>query len=80
MYVDDIILAGADLEAINQVRHKLQSLFKLKDLGNLKYFLGLEIAKSRQGITLSQLQYTLSFLDNCGFLVCIPILCQWILI
>ena len=54
VYVDDIILAGADLDAISHVKTLLYSLFKLKDLGSLKYFLGLEIARSAKGICLSQ--------------------------
>ena len=47
---------------------QLQSLFKLKVLGSLKYSLGLEIAKSSKGISLSQRKYTLSLLDDTGFL------------
>ena len=48
VYVDDIILAIFYLNALNAVKTVLQSLFKLKDLGSLKYFLGLEIAKPHQ--------------------------------
>ena len=65
VYVDDIILAGSDLTALNAVKSVLKSLFKLKDL---KYFLGLEIAKSSSGIFLSQRKYTLSLLDETDFL------------
>ena len=54
VYVDDIILAGADLDAISLIKTLLHSLFKLKDLRNLKYFLGLEIMRSTKGIYLSQ--------------------------
>ena len=67
VYVDDIILAGSDLSILIDVKHTLQSLFKLKDLGSLKYFLGLEIAKSSTKIFLSQRKYTLSLLDETGF-------------
>lgn len=49
-------------------------MFKLKDLGSLKYFLGLEIARSRQGICLSQRHYTLKLLENTGFLASKPAL------
>ena len=66
VYVDDIILAGADLDAISHVKAMLHSLFKLKDLGTLKYFIGLEIA-SAKGICLSQRKYTLSLFDDTGF-------------
>ena len=70
VHVDDIILTGADLSILNEVKAKLQSLFRLKDLGSLKYFLRLEIALSKQGITLFQHKYTLSLLDDCEFLAC----------
>ncbi|XP_031249394.1 uncharacterized protein LOC116107227 [Pistacia vera] len=49
-----------------------ESWFKLKDLGGLKYFLGLEIAQSKQGIALSQRHYTLQLLEDSGYLACKP--------
>ena len=70
VYVDDIVLAGPDSKHLNGVKQLLQSLFKLKDLGSLKYFLGLEIATSSTGISLSQRKYTLSLLDETGLLGC----------
>ena len=72
VYVDDIIVAGPNPDMINQVQQQLQRLFKLKVLGDLKYFLGLEIARSDKGICLSQRKYTLSLLEDSGFLGCKP--------
>ena len=46
----------------------LQQCFKLKDLGALKYFLGIEAARSSQGLFLSQQKYTLDILYECGML------------
>jgi len=43
--VDDIILVGDSLEVINNIKAQLYSAFRIKDLGNLKYFLDLEIAR-----------------------------------
>ena len=68
VYVDDNILVGPSSLYVAEVQTKLQSMFKLKVLGSLKYFLGLEISKSSKGISLSQRKYTLSLLDDIGYL------------
>ncbi|XP_061340987.1 uncharacterized mitochondrial protein AtMg00810-like [Gastrolobium bilobum] len=50
------------------IKSFLQNQFKLKDLGCLKYFLGLEIARAKKGIVLSQCHYALQLLEETGFL------------
>lgn len=52
VYIDDLILAGTDSNEINMVKKFLDDKFKIKDLGSLKYFLGLEVARSKSGITI----------------------------
>ncbi|XP_020963349.1 uncharacterized protein LOC110264984 [Arachis ipaensis] len=74
VYVDDIIIAGANNDMVQQIQQRLQSVFKLKILGDLKFFLGLEIAKSRKEISLTQRKYTLSLLEDTNFLHCKPAL------
>ena len=44
----------------------------MKDLGDLKYFLGLEIARSDKGISMCQRKYTLEVLSNAVLLGCKP--------
>ena len=68
VYVDDIIIASSSTQAIESLKQQLQAFFKLKDLGSLHYFLGLEITRSNSGIFLSQRKYTLSLLEDTGFL------------
>ena len=61
-------MAGPNATDIFEVKTFLHSKFKLKDLGPLKYFLGLEIARSPTGIVVCQRQYTLQLLEDFGFL------------
>ncbi|XP_075515853.1 uncharacterized protein LOC142550661 [Primulina tabacum] len=68
LYVDDMIITGNSLESINNVKVFLASCFKLKDLGLLKYFLGVEIARSKMGISINQRKYTLDILQEAGLL------------
>lgn len=72
VYVDDIVLTGDDLQEIQSVKQFLDSTFKIKDLGKLKYFLGLEIARSTQGIFLNQRKYALELLEDSGLLATKP--------
>ncbi|RVW63213.1 Copia protein [Vitis vinifera] len=51
----------------------LSEEFEVKDLGNLKYFLGMEVARSRKGIVVSQRKYILDLLKEIGMLGCKPI-------
>lgn len=43
--MDDIVITGASTSEIQLVKKALSARFKLKDLGNLRHFLGLEIAR-----------------------------------
>jgi hypothetical protein len=68
VYADDIVLASNNDDAITQLIVFLNTQFKLKDLGPLKFFLGLEIARTSKGISLSQRKYTLEILEDSGLL------------
>lgn len=72
MYVDDIIIASNTDADVDQLKVHLSHAFKLWVLGPLKYFLGLEIARSSRGISVCQRKYTLSLLEDAGLLACKP--------
>ncbi|KAJ0843293.1 putative RNA-directed DNA polymerase [Helianthus annuus] len=73
VYVDDIVLTGNDISEIDKVKKLLQSKFLIKDLGLLKYFLGIEVIRSSQGICLSQRKYCLDLLAEFGLTGCKPV-------
>ena len=50
------------------MKQYLAKEFKVKDLGHLKYFLGIEVARSKQGIFISQRKYVLDLLQETGLL------------
>ncbi|XP_074300473.1 uncharacterized protein LOC141631744 [Silene latifolia] len=68
VYVDDLVIAGNDNAAITDFKHYLNKCFRMKDLGTLKYFLGLEVARNLTGIFLCQRKYTLDLLSETGIL------------
>ncbi|TYK11079.1 Beta-galactosidase [Cucumis melo var. makuwa] len=72
VYVDDIVLTGDDQTEISQLKQRMGDEFEIKDLGNLKYFLGMEVARSKEGISVSQRKYTLDLLTETGMLGCRP--------
>jgi len=49
VYVDDIIITGDDTDEVDMLKQKLAEEFDIKSLGTLRYFLGIEVAYSRNG-------------------------------
>ena len=73
MYVGDVLIASNDKEQVDRFKVLLNQKFKLKDLGELKYFLSLEVARTDKGISLCQRKYTLEMLKDARLLGCKPV-------
>lgn len=73
VYVDDVILAGNSLSEFQSIKQILHDSFQIKDLGQLKYFLGLEIAHSQSGISICQRKYCLDLITDSGLLESKPV-------
>ncbi|CAL9022009.1 unnamed protein product, partial [Prunus brigantina] len=72
IYVDDMIVTGDDTVEIEELQKRLASEFEMKDLGSLKYFLGVEVTRSKHGLFLSQRKYVMDLLADTGMLDCKP--------
>ena len=72
IYVDDLIITGDDKVQITNVKKVLGAEFDMKDLGELMYFLGIEVIRTSQGIWLLQRKYVLDMLQKYGMTTCKP--------
>ncbi|XP_020249438.1 uncharacterized protein LOC109826828 [Asparagus officinalis] len=72
VYMDDMIITGDDEKEIAQLKVRLSKEFEVKNIGQLRYFLGIEIAHGPKGIVLSQRKYALDLLTETGMLGCKP--------
>jgi hypothetical protein len=70
VYVDDIKITSDDDAKIARLKGSLSKVFEVKDLGRVKYFLGIEVARSAKGIAISQRMYTLDLLSDMGMMGC----------
>lgn len=68
VYVDDLIIGGDDSEGISRFKAYLNECFHMKDLVNLRYFLGIEVAQKPEGIFLCKRKYTLDIISEVGLL------------
>ncbi|GKC11224.1 ribonuclease H-like domain-containing protein, partial [Tanacetum coccineum] len=73
VYVDDIVITGNNEVEINNFKKFLSSKFLIKDLGELKYFLGIEVLKIDKGLCVTQRKYCLELLHEYGLLAARPV-------
>ncbi|GLU14780.1 hypothetical protein SLE2022_313290 [Rubroshorea leprosula] len=68
VYVDDLIIVGNNSSLCQKLKEFLHTMFHIKVLGKLKYFLGIEVARHPSGIFLCQQKYTLDILTETGMI------------
>lgn len=66
LYVDDVVITGDDTIGIQNVKACLSKKFEMKDLGPLRYFLGIEVESSPHGYILSQVKYASDLIAKAG--------------
>ncbi|XP_069142919.1 uncharacterized mitochondrial protein AtMg00810-like [Solanum lycopersicum] len=66
VYVDDLLVTGSNITLINETKQVLKDNFKIKDLGSLRYFLGIEFARNSGGILMHQRKYALEIISDLG--------------
>lgn len=66
VYVDDLLITGSNTQLITEAKDTLHQQFKLKDLGELKYFLGIEVLRSSKGVVLNQRRYVSELIADIG--------------
>jgi hypothetical protein len=72
IYVDDLLITGADKKEITKFKLQMKELFKMSDLGLLTYYIGIEVHQKPGEITLCQEAYAKKILQSCAMKYCNP--------
>lgn len=72
LYVDDMVLTGNDSAVLRKLLGSLSSEFRMKDMGSLSYFLGIQVKYTPTGIFLNQEKYASDLLCAAGMIDCAP--------
>ena len=72
VYVDDLVITGADTEEIDYFKQQMTKLFRMSDLGKLSFYLGTEVHQEDDRITLCQAAYARRLLERAGLADCNP--------
>lgn len=64
--MDDLLITGSNTDMIAETKQVLHKQFRLKDLGELKFFLGIEVLRSKSGVIFNQRKYILELISDMG--------------
>ena len=70
IYVDDIIFASSNQSEYDQFYHEMSSKFQMSMMGQMSFFLGLQISQNPEGIFINQSKYANEILKKFGFNSC----------
>jgi hypothetical protein len=70
VYVDDLVITGSSLAAVEEFKEKMKRVFLMSDLGLLSFYLGIEVRQDARGITLRQAHYAKKILEMVGMADC----------
>lgn len=72
VYVDDILVTGTNVIAIESFKRQMSSIFEMSDMGKLTYYLGIEVRQGDGCIELKQTSYAMKLLKKAGMMGCNP--------
>ncbi|KAJ4728947.1 Retrovirus-related Pol polyprotein from transposon TNT 1-94 [Melia azedarach] len=72
MYVDDLLIIGSRIDDVNDFKQQLYQKFEMTDLGEMKFFLGLQVHQTAEGIFVSQQAYVINMLKKFRMQHCKP--------
>src|SRR5262249_42898377 len=72
LYVDDLLVTGSNLESVIQFKKQMEKFFEMTDLGEMKFFLGMEVHQLQQRIFVSQEKYAREVLKKFSMDRCKP--------
>lgn len=70
VWVDDVVLAASSEMCLRKVKEKLQSKFKMKDLGHLSHFIGIDFTQEEGTVKMNQSRYIEKILERFGMADC----------
>lgn len=73
LYVDDLIYTGNDITMCEKFKQLMMREFDITDLGNMHYFLGIEVVQSETDIFISQKKYVQEILNKFHMSYCNPV-------
>ncbi|GJS87908.1 retrovirus-related pol polyprotein from transposon TNT 1-94 [Tanacetum coccineum] len=69
IYVDDIIFASTNIAMCNEFANQMTTKFKMSMMGQMSFFLGLQISQSPRGIFINQSKYAYEIVKKYGLLI-----------